>query len=305
MDTIKNLKQPEMENGFFTNPVDIVDWLTQRGIESFTVFPKDGKFVVNAHQNVNLSGKLNGYEHLPVSFNEVNGNFDMSNNDSVISLKGSPLIVGKDFHCNNTSIVNLMDGPVFADTYNASFCELESLQGSPKEVSVFSIQGNENLVSLAHGPEKIHWMLSAHLNPNLSLEGYVPNLTEDARCAYFPPHLTLQVNGMDAETIRIRVNPDELAEFVENALLLTPSHIEQEQNPLMQLLEENDWKGLSALFDEKPMLYNKEISDAIVVKIYDPMLDRADRLMASIVHEYIETSIAYNKEREKQVEFAF
>jgi len=122
---IKYIYKPLVE---LSNSDDITKWLRKHNIDNFKVLNDQ---TVDVDGDVKLSNKLPGLTCLPIKFNIVKGNFDISNNQ-LTSLEGSPTIVKRNFHCYKN--------------------EITSLKGSPKEVGGCFIVLKNNITSLKHSP---------------------------------------------------------------------------------------------------------------------------------------------------------
>lgn len=132
---------------------EIKNWLEAYQIENYNINPD---LSVNVYGDVNLSNMRFEDDDIKVKFKVVEGNFnisknkltnlefcpkyvfgdfDCSENKSLLFLKGSPIQVGRDFICNDSNIMNIED--------------------SPKEVGRDFIVQKNNLVSLKGFPETI------------------------------------------------------------------------------------------------------------------------------------------------------
>uniref|UniRef100_UPI0040489CD3 hypothetical protein n=1 Tax=Aliarcobacter sp. TaxID=2321116 RepID=UPI0040489CD3 len=147
-----------------TNIDDINRWLRQHDIRSFTIL-KDNS--VNVHGNVKLSDKLANLLKLPLNFNIVEGDFDISDNQ-LTSLEGCPKKVQGSFLAYKN--------------------ELSSLKGGPKEVDGSYIVLHNNITSLDYAPSIVKDDFICSHNPLKDLKGlnivlgyvftgvYLPNL---------------------------------------------------------------------------------------------------------------------------------
>lgn len=147
-----------------TNIEDISRWLKKHEIRSFTIL-KDNS--VNVHGDVRLSNKLANLLKLPLSFNIVEGDFDISDNE-LTSLEGGPKKVQGSFMCHNN--------------------EIFSLKGAPKEVGGSFIVLKNNITSLEHSPTLVKEDFICSHNPIKELDGintvlgyiftgvYIPNI---------------------------------------------------------------------------------------------------------------------------------
>lgn len=130
-----------------TNRKDISEWLTTYEIRDFTILP-DGSVDVNG--SVKLAEKLHNLSKIPIKFNEIKGNFDISDNQ-LISLQGCPNIVKGDFLAFKN--------------------RLASLKGAPKKVSGNFIVLKNNLMSLKDAPSMVEEDFICSYNPLKSFDG--------------------------------------------------------------------------------------------------------------------------------------
>lgn len=143
-EVVNHIYKPLVE---LSNIDDINRWLRKHGITNFSIL-KDHSVDVN--EDVRLSNKLDNLLKLPLKFNNVDGNFDISNNE-LISLEGSPSKVSGNFHCFNN--------------------EISSLKGSPKEVGGSFIVLKNNISSLKYSPSIVKEDYICSHNPLNDLEG--------------------------------------------------------------------------------------------------------------------------------------
>ena len=143
-DVVNYIYKPLVE---LSNMDDITRWLRKHGINNFTIL-KDNS--VNVKEDVRLSNKLDNLLKLPLQFNIIDGNFDISNNE-LISLEGSPSKVTGNFHCFKN--------------------EITSLKGSPKEVGGSFIVLKNNITSLEYSPSIVKEDYVCSHNPLTELEG--------------------------------------------------------------------------------------------------------------------------------------
>lgn len=130
-----------------TNKEDISRWLNKHEIKNTTIL---NDFSVNVKGSVKLADKLANLSKLPLNFNEVEGDFDISNNE-LVSLEGSPKIVGGDFLAFKN--------------------EITSLKGGPKQVGGSFIILKNNISSLEHSPSLVKEDYICSHNPLRDLDG--------------------------------------------------------------------------------------------------------------------------------------
>lgn len=143
-EVVAHIYKPLVE---LSNIDEINRWLKNHEIDSFHIL-KDNSVDVNG--DVRLADKLSNLLKLPLKFNIVNGNFDISDNE-LISLEGCPTKVTGNFHCFKN--------------------EISSLKGSPKEVGGSFIVLKNNISSLKYSPSIVKEDYVCSHNPLQDLEG--------------------------------------------------------------------------------------------------------------------------------------
>jgi hypothetical protein len=143
-EVIDHIYKPLVE---LSNIDDINRWLKKHGVEGFHIL-KDNS--VDVTGDVRLADKLSNLLKLPLKFNVVDGNFDISDNE-LISLEGCPTKVTGNFHCFKN--------------------EISSLKGSPKEVGGSFIVLKNNIASLKYSPSIVKEDYVCSHNPIKDLEG--------------------------------------------------------------------------------------------------------------------------------------
>jgi hypothetical protein len=126
---------------------DISKWLRKHDIKTFSIL-KDNS--VNVQGDVRLSAKLANLLKLPLNFNQIEGNFDISDNE-LTSLEGAPKKVTGDFLAYKN--------------------ELSSLKGGPKEVGGSFIVLQNNITSLKYSPSLVKDDFVCSHNPLKELDG--------------------------------------------------------------------------------------------------------------------------------------
>lgn len=129
------------------NNEDIITWLNRYDIKNYTIL-SDGS--VDVSGDVRLSGRLPNLYKLPLKFNVIDGDFDISENE-LVSLEGSPVKVNGSFLAHKN--------------------ELNSLRGGPKEVKGSFIILHNNITSLQNSPTTVKGDFICSHNPLRSLEG--------------------------------------------------------------------------------------------------------------------------------------
>ncbi|WP_122893099.1 hypothetical protein [Arcobacter peruensis] len=143
-EVVDHIYKPLVE---LSNIDDINRWLKKHGISNFHIL-KDNSVDVNG--DVRLADRLSNLLKLPLKFNIVDGDFDISDNE-LVSLVGSPTKVTGNFHCFKN--------------------EISSLKGSPKEVGGSFIVLRNNIASLKYSPSIVKEDFVCSHNPIKDLEG--------------------------------------------------------------------------------------------------------------------------------------
>lgn len=130
-----------------TNIDDISRWLRKHEIKNFTIL-KDNS--VNVHGDVKLADKLTNLLKLPLSFNLIEGDFDIGDNE-LTSLEGCPKKVTGSFMAHKN--------------------EISSLKGGPKEVGGSFVILHNNITSLEHSPSLVKEDFICSHNPLKELDG--------------------------------------------------------------------------------------------------------------------------------------
>jgi hypothetical protein len=148
-----NIRKIEEVRDFFSEtdstPIDIIGGFS--GVRH--TINADGS--VHVKGDVNLSNK--DLTELPIEFDVVDGNFNISGN-KITSLDGCPKYVGGDFNCgDNSNLRTLTGGPeeVKGD-FNCSFTGIDTLVGGPEEVGGNYDAARCNITILDGAPEKIN-----------------------------------------------------------------------------------------------------------------------------------------------------
>jgi len=145
-EVIKHIYKPVVA---ISKKSDIERWLWKHNIRDFSILEDNS---VDVRGDVRLANMLENYKKLPINFNEVQGDFDISDN-VLTSLEGSPKKVGGNF--------------------SAFKNELTSLKGGPKEVAKNFIILKNNIRSLEHSPSIINEDYICSHNPLTNLEGLI------------------------------------------------------------------------------------------------------------------------------------
>ncbi|PLY06109.1 MAG: hypothetical protein C0625_10790 [Arcobacter sp.] len=145
-EVIKHIYKPIVA---ISNKADIERWLQKHKVNNFKILEDNS---VDVKGDVRLSNLLENYKKLPINFNEVDGDFDISDN-VLTSLEGSPKKVGGNFSAYKN--------------------ELTSLKGGPKEVGKNFVILKNNIRSLEHSPSIVNEDYICSHNPLTNLEGLI------------------------------------------------------------------------------------------------------------------------------------
>lgn len=109
------MKYLKLFEGYNQFESEIADICKEYNIDNFFINP-DG--LVDVDGDVNLAGRLDSYnrlhKYIPLKFQNVTGIFDVDDNQ-LISLEGSPKMVGGDFNCNNNLLNDFEGAPHTVD----------------------------------------------------------------------------------------------------------------------------------------------------------------------------------------------
>lgn len=139
---------------FLTDKPSIEAWLRQNRIYSYSIENGETGLIVNSTEEcINLSNQ--NLKFIPIQFGTVTGQFIVIW-ANLLSLKGCPKIVGRDFDCSTNQLTSLEFGPEsVGGNYQCVNNKLASLEGLPKS-KLYNLlcQGNE-LTSFKGVTEKI------------------------------------------------------------------------------------------------------------------------------------------------------
>jgi len=150
---------------------------------------KDNTYTVRGDVNlVNLDLKV-----LPVSFREVTGSFDCSQNH-LVSLKGSPKKVGKNFNCSSNNLTSLEYSPeMVGGDFSCSFNRLSKIVGCTQQIGNNFECENNKLTSLQYGPQRVGGSYYCGYNKITNLAGSPLHIKGVFSC--ISNHLTSLANG--------------------------------------------------------------------------------------------------------------
>ncbi len=132
------------------------EWIKKNHLPSdyFDKLKTEGhQYIMNVKQNIGISFKY--LTEIPIQFFHIDGDFDCSDNN-LISLKGSPLYVGRNFYCCHNQLKSLEYCPQFiVHNFDCSKNLLTSLEYGPQIVGGHFVCDHNQLISLDHFPEII------------------------------------------------------------------------------------------------------------------------------------------------------
>jgi hypothetical protein len=142
---------------------------TKEEIEQWLRANKIDKFQINVDSSIDVNGHVDLRDKqltsIPVRFNNVSGNFNVSRN-VLSSLDGAPKYVGGWFFCAENELTSLSGAPeVVKGSFGCSNNKIQSLEGAPINVGGYFDCEHNNLTSLQHSPRKIGGSLHCCSNP--------------------------------------------------------------------------------------------------------------------------------------------
>lgn len=136
-----------------------------------------GPYKILGNKHIDVSGNIiialdTRIVELPVKFDNVAGDFDMSN-CKVTSLKGCPDHVGGIFNCSENNITTLSLCPSYIGKNLIAYsCQLVSLSGCPEVIYDLANFADNQLISMTGGPKKVIGDLSVISNKISTFEGF-------------------------------------------------------------------------------------------------------------------------------------
>jgi len=141
---------------YFRTEQEIEYLCSEYGIENYQI-RDDGSIDVDG--GVHLHSSLVDLKQLPLSFNEVKGNFTCGNNN-LTTLEGCPKKIVGNFYCSKNKLISLEHSPLtIEDGYfscwgNIYITSLEGLENT-YITGELGVWGCENLYSLKGFPKKV------------------------------------------------------------------------------------------------------------------------------------------------------
>ena len=166
----------------YCNPTDGQLGSIKAIINGDFVFDNEEDYTVNSMKECYLPQSIGGsftfnnttIENLIGSPQIVDDEYNVSDNEQLVSLEGAPEEIGNHFTATNTIITNLIGGPktVGGDYDVSNNPNLISLEGAPEEISGNFIVRYTAIENLVGGPKSVDGNYDVSNNPNLiSLEG--------------------------------------------------------------------------------------------------------------------------------------
>lgn len=153
----------------------ICQWLK---LKNYTINPD---LTVDVNGDVDISNK--SLKRIPVIFNQVKGNFIVSENQ-LESLENGPKIVGKNFYCDKNKLVSLDFCPQTINrnySLNCSYNLLKTLDTLPKDIENLDVSYNY-LETLGTSLPKNMNYLNCSFNRLKSLKGSPEKITSRFYC---------------------------------------------------------------------------------------------------------------------------
>lgn len=171
-------------NKFYKNKQDIINWLDEYEITSYTLITDEKYgFVIDVSDDVELEGK--DLNFIPVKFRKVSRNFSCHNNQ-LTSLEFCPSLVVGRFDCSYNKLISLKFGSKdVSRSFDCSRNKLKSLEFCPTNVefcpqSVLGnfICSNNKLTSLEFCPVSVRGGFHCDQNSQLGKLQKVTNFKE-------------------------------------------------------------------------------------------------------------------------------
>jgi hypothetical protein len=174
---MRNLKRFES----FQNEDSIINLCSKYGIRNYEIF-SDGSIRVDG--GVDLRGKL-GLKKLPLTFAEVSGNFDCSDNN-LTTLEGCPTDVDGYFNCSGNKLTSLEYSPmrVSGDYICMEVSTLTSLEGLENCTigGLLDVSYCANLISRKGYPAEGPYTFACYKTPlKISMSYYNPTINRKKR----------------------------------------------------------------------------------------------------------------------------
>lgn len=232
-DVIEHVYKPVVA---LSNKDDISRWLSKHDIKNFEIL---SDFSVNVKGSVKLADRLANLLKLPLSFNQVDGDFDISNNE-LTTLEGSPRIVNGDFLAFKN--------------------ELSSLKGGPKEVGGSFIILKNNISSLKHAPALVKEDFICSHNPLNDLDG-LNSVQGSIFTGVFIPKIKAQKYVYNSVTT-YKYQGDSIADYLDKVYVTLT-----EEEQVFEKTKENLRSAITRLIDSNAL--KKEMINDTLIKNLD------------------------------------
>lgn len=171
-----------------SDPKTIIEtWLTKKKVENYTI---TDEMIINVEGDVNLN--YTGLTFFPkyIQFGNVSGKFGCGGS-GLISLRGCPDMVGRDFDCAHGNLKNLKGGPKkVKGNYLCNYNKLTTLEGCANEVGGYFLCGHNKLTTLEGGPKKVGDDYDCSNNNISSLDGCPKSVGGNFDCEKNPIKFT-------------------------------------------------------------------------------------------------------------------
>lgn len=161
---------------FYNNRSHIREWLTRFEVQNFIIKPDltvdvDGDVIFYFESGVDF---VNSTGHIPVQFNSIFGDFIVTEQLNLKSMKGFPKHVKGEFVCRSTRITSLEHGPTeVGGNYIVANNSITTLKGVPKMINGTFDCSDNDIESFEHGPRIVDDKFIAYNNSLKSVD-YMP-----------------------------------------------------------------------------------------------------------------------------------
>ena len=162
------MKHIKLFENFDTNSIDEI--CKKFKIENYTI---------NDEGSIDVEGRVFLYgrnlKEIPLKFNKINGDFDISHN-TLSNLYNSPKYITGNFNCSNNSILTSLEGaPISCNLFACTNTILQSLEGMGTDYNNINLCAN-NIKNLKGIQSHIKGFLYLSYNKNLKLLEYFPTV---------------------------------------------------------------------------------------------------------------------------------
>ena len=162
--------------------------MTKKQIKAFLDENWISNYIINDDLTIDVDGnvwlEIEDTE-IPVQFNEVNGDFDLTGSKNLTSLKGSPINVFGNFFCAELSLTTLLGAPDYIqDNFVCHGNPISSLEGMPDVMgNCVCFRTNVTLGSIFELSSKSEERVLEFINGYFDFSDYVDSREDYARNA--------------------------------------------------------------------------------------------------------------------------